>query len=78
MGSGRPFRGCSEIPGSAEAFVRMGGARLSPAKDALVFSDLDIGLPDKTTDQVYLKTLQEILPRLIDEVQPDKSHTRRT
>ncbi|MEM6316167.1 MAG: histone deacetylase [Bacteroidota bacterium] len=34
-------------------------------------SDLDIGLPDKTEDALYLKTLRETLPRLIDEVQPD-------
>ncbi len=34
-------------------------------------SDLDIGLPDKTGDEVYLKKLREVLPRLIDEVQPD-------
>jgi len=34
-------------------------------------SDLDIGLPDKTTDEPYLKILQETLPKLIAEVQPD-------
>jgi acetoin utilization deacetylase AcuC-like enzyme len=34
-------------------------------------SDLDIPLPDKTTDEVYLKILSETLPKLIDEVQPD-------
>jgi len=34
-------------------------------------SDLDIGLPDKTEDKFYLKTLYETLPKLIDEVQPD-------
>ncbi len=34
-------------------------------------SDLDIGLPDKTEDFHYLKTLKEHLPRLIDEVEPD-------
>ena len=34
-------------------------------------SDLDIPLPDKTTDESYLKTLQDTLPRLFDEVQPD-------
>lgn len=34
-------------------------------------SDLDIGLPDKTEDALYLKTLRNTLPRLIDEVQPD-------
>lgn len=35
-------------------------------------SDLDIGLPDKTEDGPYLKTLQETLPRLLDEVQPEQ------
>ena len=34
-------------------------------------SDLDIGLPDKTTDQPYLKILREQLPLLIDKVEPD-------
>jgi len=34
-------------------------------------SDLDIGLPDGTADKPYLKILQETLPRLIDEVEPD-------
>lgn len=34
-------------------------------------SDLDIPLPDKTTDEPYLKILKETLPRLLDEVQPD-------
>lgn len=34
-------------------------------------SDLDIGLPDGTTDLFYLKTLQETLPRLLEEVMPD-------
>jgi acetoin utilization deacetylase AcuC-like enzyme len=34
-------------------------------------SDLDIGMPDKTTDKEYLKVLQEILPSLIDKVKPD-------
>ncbi|MCB0551945.1 MAG: histone deacetylase [Phaeodactylibacter sp.] len=35
-------------------------------------SDLDIGLPDKTEDRPYLKSLQETLPRLLDEVQPEQ------
>jgi acetoin utilization deacetylase AcuC-like enzyme len=35
-------------------------------------SDLDIGLPDKTEDEHYLKVLRNTLPRLIDEVQPDQ------
>ena len=34
-------------------------------------SDLDIGLPDKTEDAPYLKILKNILPKLLDEVQPD-------
>ena len=34
-------------------------------------SDLDIGLPDHTGDEAYLRRLREVLPRLIDEVQPE-------
>lgn len=34
-------------------------------------SDLDIGLPDGTKDALYLATLQQTLPPLIDQVQPD-------
>ena len=34
-------------------------------------SGLDIALPDKTTDELYLNILKETLPKLIDEVQPD-------
>jgi acetoin utilization deacetylase AcuC-like enzyme len=34
-------------------------------------SSLDIGLPDHCNDELYLKTLYDTLPRLIDEVQPD-------
>jgi acetoin utilization deacetylase AcuC-like enzyme len=34
-------------------------------------SDLDIGLPDGTTDAAYLQILQETLPRLYDQFQPD-------
>lgn len=34
-------------------------------------SDLDTPLPDKTEDQLYLKTIREILPQLIDKVEPD-------
>ena len=47
----------------------MHGAKNYPARKQP--SDLDIGLPDKTEDKVYLQTLRETLPRLIDEVQPD-------
>jgi len=34
-------------------------------------SDFDIGLPDKAEDQLFIKTLKNTLPRLIDEVEPD-------
>ncbi len=34
-------------------------------------SDLDIALPDGTGDEIYLKTLKETLPGLIDDVSPD-------
>lgn len=34
-------------------------------------SDLDIGLLDGTTSETYLATLEEALPKLIDQVQPD-------
>lgn len=34
-------------------------------------SDLDIPLPDHTTDEIYLQHLKETLPKLIDNVQPD-------
>jgi acetoin utilization deacetylase AcuC-like enzyme len=33
-------------------------------------SDLDIGLPDGTEDTLYLQTLRDTLPRLIQEFQP--------
>lgn len=47
----------------------MHGARNYPLRKEQ--SDLDIGLPDKIEDGPYLKQLQEYLPRLMDEVQPD-------
>ena len=34
-------------------------------------SDLDIGLLDGTTSETYLNTLEELLPNLIEQVQPD-------
>ncbi len=34
-------------------------------------SDLDIGLPDKTEDSLFLKTLRSTLPQLIAEVEPE-------
>jgi acetoin utilization deacetylase AcuC-like enzyme len=33
-------------------------------------SDLDIGLPDKAEDDLFLNTLRETLPKVIDQVQP--------
>ncbi|MEL6867429.1 MAG: histone deacetylase [Bacteroidota bacterium] len=47
----------------------MHGARNYPTRKEQ--SDLDIGLPDKARDEDYLPILQETLPQLIDEVQPD-------
>ncbi|GJM35556.1 MAG: histone deacetylase [Saprospiraceae bacterium] len=35
-------------------------------------SDLDIGLPDKTEDEAYLKVLQSTLPPLFDQVEPEQ------
>ncbi len=46
----------------------MHGAKNYPLKKEK--SNLDIGLPDKTEDEPYLKVLREILPRIIDTVQP--------
>ena len=34
-------------------------------------SSLDVGLPDRTEDELYLHTLKNTLPRLIDAFQPD-------
>jgi acetoin utilization deacetylase AcuC-like enzyme len=34
-------------------------------------SDLDVPLPDNTDDEIYLKTLKDHLPKLIDKVKPD-------
>jgi acetoin utilization deacetylase AcuC-like enzyme len=34
-------------------------------------SDLDIGLPDKTNDETYLKALYDTLPDLLDRFKPD-------
>ena len=47
----------------------MHGAKNYPVRKET--SDLDIGLPDKTTDTPYLKVLNETLPALIDKVEPD-------
>lgn len=63
--------------GTAKIFERddrvftfsMHGERNYPTRKEI--SNLDIGLPDKTEDDLFLKTLMNTLPRLIDEVQPD-------
>jgi acetoin utilization deacetylase AcuC-like enzyme len=47
----------------------MHGAKNYPTKKEK--SDLDIGLPDKTEDKLFLETLYNILPTLLDQVQPD-------
>ncbi len=47
----------------------MHGAKNYPARKQV--SDLDIGLPDKTEDALYLKTLKDTLPKLLEDVQPD-------
>lgn len=47
----------------------MHGAKNYPQRKEA--SDLDIGLPDKTEDQAYLKVLQNTLPPLFEQVQPE-------
>ena len=47
----------------------MHGAKNYPTKKEK--SDLDIGLPDKTEDKLFLETLYNTLPALLDQVQPD-------
>ena len=47
----------------------MHGAKNYPGRKEK--SDLDIGLADKTVDEPYLKILEETLPRLIENVEPD-------
>ena len=47
----------------------MHGAKNYPTRKEK--SDLDIGLPDKTEDDTYLKILKNTLPALIETVQPD-------
>ncbi len=47
----------------------MHGAKNYPQRKEA--SDLDIGLPDKTQDQAYLKVLQNTLPQLFEQVQPE-------
>lgn len=56
--------------GRPEVFTfSMHGAKNYPNRKEK--SDLDIGLPDKTEDALFLNTLENTLPKLIDEVQPD-------
>jgi acetoin utilization deacetylase AcuC-like enzyme len=47
----------------------MHGLNNYPAQKEL--SDLDIPLPDGTTDVFYLSTLKKVLPELLERVQPD-------
>ena len=47
----------------------MHGARNYPARKER--SDLDIGLPDGTGDQIYLSTLATHLPGILDGIRPD-------
>ena len=47
----------------------MHGAKNYPTRKEK--SDLDIGLPDKTGDQLYLKSLKDTLPYLIDLTEPE-------
>lgn len=47
----------------------MHGAKNFPAQKEQ--SDWDVALPDGTDDATYLKQLYTILPRLLEEVQPD-------
>lgn len=47
----------------------MHGARNYPARKER--SDLDIGLPDATKDEVYLGTLRQHLPGILDGFKPD-------
>lgn len=47
----------------------MHGAKNYPLRKET--SDLDIGLPDKTEDNRYLQILENTLPLLLDQVEPD-------
>jgi len=63
--------------GTAQIFINeprvftfsMHGAKNYPNRKEK--SDLDIGLPDKADDDLFLSNLYETLPRLLEEVQPD-------
>jgi acetoin utilization deacetylase AcuC-like enzyme len=46
----------------------MHGAKNYPLRKEA--SDLDIGLPDKTGDEAYLKVLRNTLPKLLEQVEP--------
>jgi acetoin utilization deacetylase AcuC-like enzyme len=63
--------GTAEIfTGNNDVFTfSMHGKTNYPFKKEL--SDLDIALPDNTTDEEYLSVLRETLPKLIDEQKPD-------
>ena len=39
--------------------------------DEKAISNLDIGLPDRTSDETYLKTVRDVVPRLIAQGRPD-------
>jgi acetoin utilization deacetylase AcuC-like enzyme len=54
---------------SAVFTLSMHGKNNFPAKKEV--SSLDIPLEDQTDDATYLSILQEVLPRVLDEVQPD-------
>lgn len=45
------------------------GARNYPTRK--MTSDLDVGFPDGTGDEVYLDKLTSVLPELLDRIQPD-------
>ncbi|MCO6147753.1 histone deacetylase [Flavobacterium sp. NRK1] len=63
--------GTAEIfTGNNDVFTfSMHGKTNYPFKKEL--SDLDIALPDNTTDEEYLFVLRETLPKLMDEQKPD-------
>ena len=63
--------GTAKMAGGNQAIFTfsMHGATNYPAHKEQ--SNLDIALPDETTDAVYLKILRETLPKLMDEVKPD-------
>ena len=50
--------------------VSFHGARNYPVRK--MTSDVDVGFPDGTGDEIYLNQLYELLPGLLDEVKPDR------